>query len=99
MTRWVTNAQDELDRDKVIIWLAIFGAAALIVSVLYQTFHNPDAEISGVLWMAGILVAPLTGVGLGHGFGLGVGKAQTKAVLAGQVPGRRASDTAEDQAQ
>lgn len=96
MTRWISTADGDLDLLKLktlaSLALALLGGAALIAGTLYQTFVHGEAETSGLLWMAGVCVAPLTGGAVAAGFGLGTGRAQSRAIRSGQVPGRRSSD-------
>lgn len=100
VVRWgslITTSDGEIDRDRfrtaAAVFLALAGGVALIVGVLYQTFRNGQAEISGLLWMAGATVAPLTGGTIGAAFGAASGKAATKQVMAGQAVGRRSADS------
>jgi hypothetical protein len=99
MTRWLSTSGGDLDLLKLktlaSVFLALAGGLALIVGTLYQTFLHAEAETSGLLWMAGICVAPLTGGVVGAGIGIGSGRAQSRAIQQGALPGRRASDTLE----
>lgn len=99
MTRWIATPEGDVDLLKVktlaSVFLALAGGLALIIGTLFQTFVHADAEVSGLIWMAGVCVAPLTGGAVAAGFGIGAGKAQSRAIQQGAAPGRRASDTAE----
>lgn len=102
MIRWgslLTTPDGEVDPTKLkvlaSVTLALVGGAALIAGTLYQALRNGQAETSGLIWMAGICVAPLTGGAIGAGFGAAQGKLASQAIVAGAAPGRRASDTQE----
>lgn len=102
MTRWLSTTEGDLDLLKLktlaSVFLALAGGLALIAGTLYQTFFHGEAETSGLIWMAGVCVAPLTGGAVAAGFGIGAGKAQSRAIQQGAAPGRRASDTQEQPA-
>lgn len=99
MTRWLSTVEGDIDLLKLktlaSVFLAMAGGLALIAGTLYQTFVHAEAETSGLIWMAGVCVAPLTGGAIAAGVGIGAGKAQSRAIQQGAAPGRRASDTQE----
>lgn len=99
MRQWLTTADGGLDRANLMtltaVFLALAGGLALIGGSLYQVAVERNVNTSALLYMAGVCVAPLTGGVVATGL---KGRADSKtaaAIQAGELPGRRATDTTE----